>query len=94
MKVRTVGILGVVGLGVAALLSRNRSRECKVSMHPEDWLGLTEGDTHRRYRSLGQALHHTKELAGLIVPVGELYLRRPISAGVSGTDNDSHRSLQ
>jgi hypothetical protein len=78
MKVRTAGVLGAVGLGAAVLLSRNRGRECNVSMHPDDWRGLKDGDTHRRFRSLEQTLHHTKELVGLLGPTGELYLRQAI----------------
>jgi len=77
MKVRRFVILGTVGLGVAALLSRNS--ECSVSMHPEDWRGLEDGDAHRRYRSWEHTLHHAKEVAGLLVPIGEIYLRQVIS---------------
>lgn len=80
MKVRPVVVLGAIGLGAAAVLSQNRSRECRVSMHPEDWRGLEDGDTHRRYSSMGQTLHHTKEFAALLVPaVDQLYLRPAIS---------------
>ena len=77
MKVRSFVLMGAVGLGAAALLSRDR--ECKVSMHADDWRCLEDGDTHRRCRSLEQALHHTRESAALLVPVGELYLRQAIS---------------
>jgi len=79
MMARTASIVGAAGLGAAVLLSRNRERSCKVSMHPDDWQGLEGGDTHRRFRSLEQVFHHTKEFVALLVPVGELYLRRPIS---------------
>ncbi len=77
MKARWAVILGTTGLGATALLARKRN--CSVSMHPGDWLGLDEGDTHRRYRSWPHAVHHLKELALLQVQVASLYLLRPIT---------------
>jgi hypothetical protein len=76
MKVRRLAILGAAGLGATALLARNG--ECSISMHPEDWLGLEEGDTHRRYRSPRHAFHHIRELALMLGQVSVLYLLRPI----------------
>jgi hypothetical protein len=50
-----------------------------VSMHPDDWRGMELADAHRKYRSVGQALHHLKEAVGLTVPTAQVYLRRTIS---------------
>ncbi len=49
-----------------------------VSMHPDDWPGTELEDAHRRYRSLGQALHHLKEAVILAGPTAGVYLRRAI----------------
>jgi hypothetical protein len=68
-------LMGAIGL---AALSGGK-HEAKVSMHPDDWLGLKEGDSHRRYRSWRQASHHLKELARLAPQLAEVYLRRSIS---------------
>jgi hypothetical protein len=76
MKARWAVIMGAAGLGATTLLSRYG--ECSVSMHPEDWLCLEEGDTHRRYRSPRHAFHHIKELALMLGQVSVLYLLRPI----------------
>jgi hypothetical protein len=72
-------MFGAVGIGAAVMVSRIRGRESRVSMHPDDWRGLEEGATHRRYRNLEHALHHTKEVMGLLVPTCEVYLGRAIS---------------
>ena len=79
MKARTALMYGAVGIGAAVMVSRIRGRESRVSMHPDDWRGLEEGDTHRRYRNLEHALHHTKEVMGLLVPTCEVYLGHAIS---------------
>jgi hypothetical protein len=77
MKARWAAILGAATLGTTALFVRNR--ECVVSMHPEDWAGLEEGDSRRRYRSLGHAVHHLSELVLLSKQAAALYLLRPIT---------------
>ena len=77
MKAITAVIICAAGLGTLALIARKR--ECAVSMHPEDWLGLEEKDTHRRYRSLGHAFHHVSELAFLSGHTAALYLLRPVT---------------
>ncbi len=77
MKARWAVILGAAASVSTALLVHKR--ECSVSMHPEDWLGLEEGDTHRRYRSWPHAVHHFKELTLLQGHVAALYLLRPIT---------------
>ncbi len=80
MKKASLILMGAAGLGAAgaAALMFRRS-EYPVSMHPDDWRGMELEDAHRRYRGLGQALHHLKEAAGLAGPTAEVYLRQAIS---------------
>ena len=77
--VRPLVILGAVGIGTASVCALVfRRSEYSVSMHPDDWPGMELEDAHRRYRGLGQALHHLKEAAGLAGP-RRVYLRQAIS---------------
>jgi hypothetical protein len=78
VKARSPVVLGILGLGVAALLFRRG--EDSVSMRPEDWRGPEEGPVHREYRSLGHAVHHWRELLNLgLLTVADIYLRHAIS---------------
>ena len=76
MNIRRLLVAGALGAGLVAMLARNR--EGRVSMHEQDW--LPEGEAaRRRYRSPAHLLHHFGELAGMLLPVAEVYLLRALS---------------
>lgn len=68
-------LLGAAGAAIYALA---RGRGSSVTMHELDWWSGEDGAGSRRYRSPGHALHHVKELAGLAVPVFEVYVSRAL----------------
>ncbi len=65
-----------VTIGIALLASRRRPA---VSMHELDWCEFGEGMAPRCYRSVGHASHHLKELAGLALPLTEVYVLRTLT---------------
>lgn len=77
MKVRRLALTGIIGIGIYALLGRKR--DPMVSMHEEDWPDFGEQSTRRRYKSTGHAIHHLRELAGLTLPLAEVYILRAIT---------------
>jgi len=60
-------------------LSLARSGEPRVSMHPADWMDDAGRSVPRRYRSVGHALHHQKELIALIPALMRVYIFHALS---------------
>jgi hypothetical protein len=70
--------IGAIVAMIAWALFASRRRST-VSMHELDWWDGGGAATPRRYRSPGHFLHHLSELAGLAVPVFEVYVLRALS---------------
>lgn len=51
-----------------------RSGDPGVSMHPADWLDDAGRSAPRRYRSVGHAIHHQKELIALTPALARVYV--------------------
>lgn len=77
MRLRKIAFVGFVCAGLYFVVYR--SRDPVVSMHEHDWSFGGSDSTRRRYRSPGHFIHHTRELAGLLVQIREVYLLRSLS---------------
>jgi hypothetical protein len=70
--------MGAIGIGVAALALR-AGGEVGVSMHELDWEDGAVPVHGRRYRGVGQFLHHQREMSGMMRPAAEIYFARTLS---------------
>jgi len=80
MKALKIAVLGTVGVAIASALLV-RKAEPRASMHEHDW---DEGQVcaqGRRYRSLGQFIHHQRELVTMAGLVARIYLAGAIAPG-------------
>jgi len=78
MDLRRIALAGM--LGAAAYAMAASRREPGVELHECDWFILQEGVHRRRFESPGHFVHHLRELAGIQVPIAEIYLMRAITA--------------
>jgi hypothetical protein len=75
---KAIRLFAGITIGTAALAFAASRRGPTVSMHELDWTDCDDAGTRRRYRSPGHLLHHLWELAGLAVPLFEVYVLRAL----------------
>jgi hypothetical protein len=76
---KAIRLFAGITIGTATLALAASRQGPTVSMHELDWTDLDDIETRRRYRSPGHLLHHQWELAGLAVPLFEVYVLRALS---------------
>ena len=78
-EMKAIRLFAGITIGTMALALVASRRGSPVSMHQLDWRDIDDTETRRRYRSPGHLLHHLWELAGLAVPIFEVYALRALS---------------
>lgn len=77
MKIWKIAGLAAVAAAAVALVMK-RQGEQAVSMHEHDWEGGCVSPDGRRYRSLTQLMHHTREMLAMLDAIVAIYILRAI----------------